>query len=217
MVNWQEIDTVLLDMDGTLLDLHYDNQLWNHVVPTAYANHLQIPFEQAQQIMQQKYQAVEDSMHWYCYDFWTQTLGLDIYQLQHQVADKINWRQDAKAFLQQLRHTKKQSHLVTNAHPEGLRLKNEHTGLIEFFDSCISSHEFGMPKEEQGLWHKVQKRLQFDPQRTLFIDDNETVLDAAKTFGIKHLIAIDLPDSGLPQKHFHRHCAISNFSEIMPK
>ena len=27
MINWQQIDTVFLDMDGTLLDLHFDNYL----------------------------------------------------------------------------------------------------------------------------------------------------------------------------------------------
>ncbi|MCE0557378.1 MULTISPECIES: GMP/IMP nucleotidase [unclassified Motilimonas] len=217
MLNWQEIDTVLLDMDGTLLDLHYDNQLWNHIVPQAYADHQQISLPQAKQIMAQKYQDVADSMHWYCYDFWTQTLELDIYQLQHQVADKINWRQDAQLFLKQLIKANKARHILTNAHPEGVRLKNEYTGLVAFFDSCISTHEYGQPKEEQQLWHKVQQRIGFDPARTLFIDDNELILDAAKTFGIKHLIAIDLPDSQLGKKTFHRHQAISHFSEIMPQ
>ena len=31
--DWQEIDTVLLDMDGTLLDLHYDNYFWLTHIP----------------------------------------------------------------------------------------------------------------------------------------------------------------------------------------
>ncbi|MEC8348362.1 MAG: haloacid dehalogenase, partial [Pseudomonadota bacterium] len=28
-LDWQNIDTVLLDVDGTLLDLHYDNFVWD--------------------------------------------------------------------------------------------------------------------------------------------------------------------------------------------
>ena len=35
MLNWSKIDTVLLDMDGTLLDLHYDSHFWLNVIPAA--------------------------------------------------------------------------------------------------------------------------------------------------------------------------------------
>ena len=38
MIDWHCIDTVLLDMDGTLLDLNYDNTLWNRVVPDRYCD-----------------------------------------------------------------------------------------------------------------------------------------------------------------------------------
>ncbi|MEG2436425.1 MAG: hypothetical protein RSB47_08860, partial [Ruthenibacterium sp.] len=31
--NWQEIETVLLDMDGTLLDLEFDSYFWLNLVP----------------------------------------------------------------------------------------------------------------------------------------------------------------------------------------
>lgn len=33
MIAWKEIDTVLLDMDGTLLDLNFDNHFWKEFVP----------------------------------------------------------------------------------------------------------------------------------------------------------------------------------------
>src|SRR5215831_5340508 len=34
---WDLIDTVLLDLDGTLLDLAFDNYFWREVIPAAYA------------------------------------------------------------------------------------------------------------------------------------------------------------------------------------
>ena len=37
MIDWDDIDTVLLDMDGTLLDLHFDNFFWMHYMPRRYA------------------------------------------------------------------------------------------------------------------------------------------------------------------------------------
>jgi 5'-nucleotidase len=33
--DWREIDTVLLDMDGTLLDLEFDSHFWLSLVPQA--------------------------------------------------------------------------------------------------------------------------------------------------------------------------------------
>ena len=37
MINWHDIDTVLLDLDGTLLDLHFDNYFWCQHLPLCYA------------------------------------------------------------------------------------------------------------------------------------------------------------------------------------
>lgn len=37
MIDWSAIDTVLLDMDGTLLDLHFDNHFWQHHLPLRFA------------------------------------------------------------------------------------------------------------------------------------------------------------------------------------
>ena len=34
-LDWTSIDTVLLDMDGTLLDLRFDNWFWQEHVPDA--------------------------------------------------------------------------------------------------------------------------------------------------------------------------------------
>ena len=48
MLNWSKIDTVLLDMDGTLLDLHYDSHFWLNVIPQQHALAKNISFEAAQ-------------------------------------------------------------------------------------------------------------------------------------------------------------------------
>ena len=31
-IDWTQLDTILLDMDGTLLDLEFDNHFWGTVV-----------------------------------------------------------------------------------------------------------------------------------------------------------------------------------------
>ena len=35
--SWNDIKTVLLDVDGTLLDLHFDNSVWDNALPEAFA------------------------------------------------------------------------------------------------------------------------------------------------------------------------------------
>ena len=36
-VDWTKVDHVLLDMDGTLLDLAFDNDFWGHQIHAHYA------------------------------------------------------------------------------------------------------------------------------------------------------------------------------------
>ena len=47
MLPWSEIDTVMFDMDGTLLDLHFDNFFWLKVVPEHFSKHHGVSEEQA--------------------------------------------------------------------------------------------------------------------------------------------------------------------------
>jgi putative hydrolase of the HAD superfamily len=79
----------------------------------------------------------------------------------------------------------------------------------------ISSHEFNEPKESQRFWQQLQAREQFDPARTLFIDDTPRILASAQTFGIAHLLGIHQPDSQQPRR-MQGFAAIDNFDEIMP-
>ncbi|NLD01354.1 MAG: haloacid dehalogenase, partial [Gammaproteobacteria bacterium] len=44
---WAHIDTVLLDMDGTLLDLHFDNFFWLKYLPQCYAEKNNLSLAQA--------------------------------------------------------------------------------------------------------------------------------------------------------------------------
>ena len=47
MLNWSDIHTVLLDMDGTLLDLHFDNHFWLEHFPARYSEQHGIIVEEA--------------------------------------------------------------------------------------------------------------------------------------------------------------------------
>lgn len=213
-IRWSDIDTVLLDMDGTLLDLQFDNEFWNQVVPAQFAQHRGIDLQTAQRQLAPVFEREQGQLNWYCLDFWSAELGFDIAALKRELAEGIRWRKSARDFLDRLRASHCQVLLITNAHPETLRIKMERVDLAPWFDHLISSHDLGAAKESQQFWLDLQQRHPFDRDRTLFIDDSETVLTAAEDFGVAHLITLLQPDSSQPLRDKTRYPAIHHFDEI---
>ncbi|UPW18243.1 GMP/IMP nucleotidase [Agarivorans sp. TSD2052] len=211
MFDWTQIDTVLLDMDGTLLDLHYDNYFWMHYLPISFAHQNGVSVEQARARLFADYETVSGTLDWYCFDYWSNKTNIDIRQLKTDVEHKIKWRDDVKPFLEALGQVGKQRILLTNCHPDGLTTKIKVTGLDKYLDTLYSVHQFGYPKEAPELWDTFIAHHPFDPERTLFIDDNERVLDQAKKFGIKHLLGIRNPDSMQASKVFEHHPSIDDY------
>lgn len=215
MLNWAQIDTVLLDMDGTLLDLHYDNYFWLQHLPQRWAEISGISRAEAEAQLKAEYAELTGKLEWYCLDYWGKRLQLPITELKREVMHKIAMRADVPAFLTALKRSGRQVALVTNAHPGSLSLKLERTELANYIDTLISTHEFGVTKEQQALWHQLQKRLGFDPQRTLFVDDSLPILQAARQFGIRHLLAVANPDSQQLSRQITEFPAVTDYSVLL--
>ncbi len=212
---WGEIRTVLLDLDGTLLDLNFDNHFWHNHVPYCYACKHDLDIEQAQQQVFPKYKHAEGTLNWYCVDYWTRTLDLDIVKLKQQQAHRVRPRADAITFLEWLKAKGFDLRLVTNAHRKTLEIKLAQTQISGYFDLLACSHEYGAAKEHPEFWPVFNARHPFDPDATLFVDDNLDVLRTARDFGIRHLCAIQQPDSAKPFKLTEEFMAIHEFADIM--
>ncbi len=213
---WERIDTVLLDMDGTLLDLHFDNVFFCETVPQAYARQRGIDFDSARQAILAAYRAAEGTLAWYDLDHWSRELGMDIPLLKAEVAHLIRIHPRTPEFLQALQTLKKPAHLVTNAHAGSLSLKMARTPIGVFLASVISSHDIGHAKECAPFWPLLRDRLGFDPTTTLLVDDSEPVLLAAQNYGIAHLRHIAAPSSGLPPDHSKRFPSVLDLGELLP-
>ncbi|NVK55858.1 MAG: GMP/IMP nucleotidase [Alteromonadaceae bacterium] len=212
---WKKINTVLLDMDGTLLDLHFDNQFWLQHLPQKIAAKTGQSEAQCRQEMHQEYDRLSGQIEWYCLDYWAKRLDIDIVAAKREIDHLIAMRDDTLPFLDALHNSGREVVLVTNAHPDSLSLKVEHTKLDSHIDTLISTHEFGVTKESQKLWQALQARLGFDPATTLFVDDSLTILDAAKQFGIQHLLAVNNPDSKQPERHIDTYPAVSDYRTLI--
>jgi putative hydrolase of the HAD superfamily len=216
MIDWREIETVLLDMDGTLLDLHFDNYFWKEYLPQRYAEIKGLDAGAAKHFIVSATRRIEGSLNWYSTDYWSETLELDVVELKHEISHKVAIRPYCIDFLDALRAARKDVVLVTNAHHDSLALKMEKTRIADKFDRLITVHEFSLPKEDPLCWHEVHKRHPFDARKTLLIDDNLLALQSAREYGIDSLLAIWQPDSQEPRREIAGFEAIHSFDEIMP-
>ncbi|MFT6288831.1 MAG: HAD superfamily hydrolase (TIGR01509 family) [Halieaceae bacterium] len=216
MLLWKDIDTVLLDMDGTLLDLHFDNYFWLEHLPKVYAEDRNIAKQEAIDILHTRFGGSQGTLDWYSLDYWSAQLQLDIPALKRELSHMIKLRPFAIEFLKQLHASHHEVLLVTNAHRKTLDIKMDQIDITGWFDRLVVSHDLDAPKEEQHFWHQLQLLHPFNPARTLLIDDNERVLDSASEYGIAHLLTLLQPDSSLQKRLDTRFPGIHHFDEIMP-
>jgi putative hydrolase of the HAD superfamily len=194
-ISWSEIDDVLLDLDGTLLDLDFDNHFWQVLVPQAWGSTRGLDATAARALLKPRFDACAGTLAWYSTDYWSHELELDIAALKRADAYRIRWLPGARAFLARSRERGKRLLLLTNAHPEALAIKHDRTGVLEHFDAAYSSHQFGAPKEDARFWRALHEIERIDYTRSLFADDSPPVLRAARAAGIGHIRAIRRPDS----------------------
>ena len=148
---WNDITWVLLDMDGTLLDKHFDDFFWETLVPQEYARRQEMDLALARDLVFARYHKEEGTLNWTDIDFWSRELELDIPALKEGIRHLIEVHPDSEGFLKFLRLKEKRVALVTNAHYKTLSLKMNHTGLLSYFDEVVSSFDLGSPKEEGAL------------------------------------------------------------------
>jgi len=213
---WSEIDTVLLDMDGTLLDLHFDNHFWLHHVPEQIARREGTEPEAALEWLRGEYQKVAGRLEWYCVDHWSRELSLPIAELKEEVSHHIRPLPHAFDFLRAVGAAGKRRILVTNAHTKSLALKLRLTGLGALLDEIVVSHDLGAPKEDPRFWARLRGVLPYDPARALLVDDSLPVLHAAQRAGIAFVVAVTRPDTHQPEREVTDVPAVSSLALLLP-
>lgn len=215
-LDWQSLETILLDMDGTLLDRHFDDYFWERFVPKCYAAKHHLPLQEARATLLAMYKAREKTLDWTDLDYWSETLGLDIPALKTKIQHLIQVHPFVIAFLSFCREQGKKIYLVTNAHSKTLRIKIDKTAIGSFFDRIICSQEIGCPKEDAIFWRYLDKVIDYDPRTALLADDTEAVLLSAQKASVRWLVFVARPSSSSPPVYSPTFPSILYFRELMP-
>ncbi|MEM9101239.1 MAG: GMP/IMP nucleotidase [Pseudomonadota bacterium] len=216
IIDWSQVNTLLLDMDGTLLDLRFDNHFWREYLPKQYSEEKSVSLDESKQHLQSLFITHQGTLNWYCLDFWSEQLAMDLVEHKNKLREGIQLRPNVEWFLQEARNHVTNIALVTNAHQDTLQIKLDKTGISSFFDKIICSHDIGLPKEDPSFWSKMQKELPFDSRHSVFIDDSLPVLDSAKSFGIRYVIGVLMPDSQGPKVLTERYPLVDSFADLIP-
>jgi len=214
-VDWAHCDTVLLDMDGTVLDLAFDNYFWRELVPARVSHQLGISLQDAEAELFNQFAAKEGTLDWYCLEYWSESLGLDLAALKHSIRHKVGFLPDTRRFLEAVKASHRRLVLVTNAHPDTLGVKLSAVDFDVYFDELVTSHQFGHAKEHAPFWPALQAHLEFDPASSIFVDDSLPVLQAATDYGISQVVAIRRPDTGQEERQIEEFQSVFSLDELL--
>lgn len=207
--------TLMLDMDGTILDLAYDSSIWLDLVPKEYAQKKGISLKDANIELHKYFVSMQGTLQWYSLDHWSDLLGIDILRIHESQKNNIQYLQDAEYFLRKIKSYDIRLLLVTNSFRSILDLKSEVTGIDKYFDQMYVSHDFGAPKESQIFWERFNEIETFDCRQTTFVDDTESVLDSAREFGIDSLVQITLPDSRKKEQVAENYLGLKGINQLI--
>ncbi len=208
-------DTLMLDMDGTLLDLAYDNYMWMEHIPAAYARKHAMSEDAARKQLYATFRRLQGKLDWYCLDHWSNELDLDVVALHREQNGRIGFLPGAREFLQNVADHHVRVLLVTNSHQHTLDIKAEVTDIVAYFDAVYTSHAFGHAKEDQPFWQALKKAEEFDLGRTVFVDDNVAVLQSARDFGVDMLLHVTRPDTRRPARAHDSFTGIEGVGDLL--
>lgn len=215
-IDWQTIDDVLLDMDGTLLDLNYDATFWLKTVYSIVASFTGESGTVIRDRFQKELKKHEGTLAWYCTDRWAEFFGIDLIEAKKQVAHLIRYRPHAKQFLEALRPLPLRTIIATNAHPDVIQLKLDVVPLNTLVDGIVSSHQYGVAKEHPNFWTALFDEYSINPNRAVFMDDSPRVLDAADRAGVREIVEIRHPNLSEPPRTTWKQ-GIDDFDTLLPE
>jgi 2-haloacid dehalogenase len=94
---------------------------------------------------------------------------------------------DTVSILAELRAAGVRCYVLSNMEPETFPLRLERFDFLHWFDGHVISGLEGIVKPDPKIFHRMLRRFDLQPSRTVFIDDSAVNVEAAREIGIKAL------------------------------
>ena len=196
----KDIECLLIDMDGVILDNTYDNNFWQDQIPSVLAKKKNITFEDAKRLAIQIFNFKKNTKDWYDVDYWSNMLDIDIEaeKKSETSLSKIRLYDDVIDTLSELKKHMKLI-LITNAHRKTLNIKLGKFNIEPYFDEMICAHELYYVKEDIQLWYMLRSKYKLDFDKTVLIEDTINNINVALSAGVAS--AVYLGDEDFPSSN----------------
>ena len=188
---FKDIECLLIDMDGVILDNAYDNDFWQNQIPEVIADSKGIAFDDAKRLAIQIFNYKKNTKDWYDVDYWSNMLSIDIeaQKRSEKSFSKISLYDGVIDTLSVLKN-KTKTILITNAHRKTLNIKLEKYNLTPYFDEMVCAHELNYVKEDIQLWYMLRSKYRLDYEKTLLVEDTINNINVGLSAGISGAIYV---------------------------
>ena len=188
---FKDIECLLIDMDGVILDNAYDNDFWQNQIPEVIADSKGIAFDDAKRLAIQIFNYKKNTKDWYDVDYWSNMLDIDIeaQKRSEKSFSRISLYDGVIDTLSVLKN-KTKTILITNAHRKTLNIKLEKYNLTSYFDEMVCAHELNYVKEDIQLWYMLRSKYKLDYEKTLLVEDTINNINVGLSAGISGAIYV---------------------------
>jgi putative hydrolase of the HAD superfamily len=188
---FKDIECLLIDMDGVILDNAYDNDFWQNQIPEVIADSKGIAFDDAKRLAIQIFNYKKNTKDWYDVDYWSNMLNIDIeaQKRSEKSFSRISLYDGVIDTLSVLKN-KTKTILITNAHRKTLNIKLEKYNLTPYFDEMVCAHELHYVKEDIQLWYMLRSKYRLDYEKTLLVEDTINNINVGLSAGISGAIYV---------------------------
>ena len=188
---FKDIECLLIDMDGVILDNAYDNDFWQNQIPEVIADSKGIAFDDAKRLAIQIFNYKKNTKDWYDVDYWSNMLSIDIeaQKRSEKSFSRISLYDGVIDTLSVLKNKTKMI-LITNAHRKTLNIKLEKYNLTPYFDEMVCAHELNYVKEDIQLWYMLRSKYRLDYEKTLLVEDTINNINVGLSAGISGAIYV---------------------------
>ena len=188
---FKDIECLLIDMDGVILDNAYDNDFWQNQIPEVIADNKGIAFDDAKRLAIQIFNYKKNTKDWYDVDYWSNMLNIDIeaQKRSEKSFSRISLYDGVIDTLSVLKNKTKMI-LITNAHRKTLNIKLEKYNLTPYFDEMVCAHELNYVKEDIQLWYMLRSKYRLDYEKTLLVEDTINNINVGLSAGISGAIYV---------------------------